>query len=41
MISDVERDFKWLNYVKNVFHNLGNCIIWITQNFNKVKQIFE
>ena len=41
MITDVGRDYKWLNYVKNIFHNSGNSIIWFTQNFNKVKHIHK
>ena len=39
MLYDTNNLYKWLDYIKSVFSNTGNGIIWQTQNHNKVKGI--
>ena len=41
ILNDSNHEYKWLNCVKSIFNETGNGIMWITQNYNMVKNIHK
>ena len=39
MLYDINNTYKWLDYIKTIFMDTGNRVIWYTQNHNKIKNI--
>ena len=39
VLNDTSNEYKWLIYIKNILFNTGFGIIWITHNYNQVKNI--